>query len=405
MSVMATFSYRALSPTGEIRSGVLLVASRGEAMESLRRSGLTPIDAVETAARAASGKAPGAAARRALVNAVSELSVLLTAGLSLDRALSISVENAVDPVLKAAFVQLQKQVKEGAPLSRAMSGAGGLFSPMACAMVEAGEADGRLALALSRLAHTLERAEALRQAVVSSMIYPMLLTAVTGGVILMMLLFVVPQFEGLFSENAAQLPVATRVVMAASQLVRAHGLAVLLAGIVAGAGVWRWLKQPAMRLALDRLLLTVPRLGPLIKSAETARLARVLGSLVEGGVPLPAAMAIARRSLVNTHVAAAVERVVAGLKEGGGLTRPLAATGLFPTVAISFMRTGEETAQLPQMLGRLADVLDRDVRTALERFVALLTPAITIVMGLAVGGIIAAIMSAILGFNDMALAS
>ncbi|MDG2527276.1 type II secretion system F family protein [Caulobacter endophyticus] len=402
---MATFSYRALSPTGEIRSGVLLVASRGEAIESLRRSGLTPIDAVETAAREVRLKAPGAAARRALVNAVSELSVLLTAGLSLDRALSISVENAADPVLKAALVQLQKQVKEGAPLSRAMAGAGGLFSPMACAMVEAGEADGRLALALSRLAHTLERAEALRQAVVSSMVYPILLTAVTGGVILMMLLFVVPQFESLFSDNAAQLPVATRVVMAASQLVRAHGLAVLLAGVVAGTGVWRWLKQPAMRLALDRLLLSVPRLGPLIKSAETARLARVLGSLVEGGVPLPTAMAIARRSLVNSHMAGAVERVVAGLKEGGGLTRPLAATGLFPTVAISFMRTGEETAQLPQMLGRLADVLDRDVRTALERFVALLTPAITIVMGLAVGGIIAAIMSAILGFNDMALAS
>ncbi|KSB90045.1 type II secretion system protein [Caulobacter vibrioides] len=402
---MATFSYRALSPTGEIRSGVLLVASRGEAMESLRRSGLTPIDAVETAARAARIKAPGAAARRALVNAVSELSVLLTAGLSLDRALSISVENAADPVLKAALVQLQKQVKEGAPLSRAMAGAGGLFSPMACAMVEAGEADGRLALALSRLAHTLERAEALRQAVVSSMVYPILLTAVTGGVILMMLLFVVPQFEGLFSDNAAQLPVATRIVMAASQLVRTHGLAVLLAGIVAGAGIWRWLQQPAMRLAMDRMLLGAPRLGSLIKSAETARLARVLGSLVEGGVPLPAAMAIARRSLVNSHMAAAVERVVAGLKEGGGLTRPLAATGLFPTVAISFMRTGEETAQLPQMLGRLADVLDREVRTALERFVALLTPAITIVMGLAVGGIIAAIMSAILGFNDMALAS
>jgi general secretion pathway protein F len=405
MSAVATFNYRALSPTGELRSGVLLVATRAEAMDRLRQSGLTPIEATETATRAVKVKAPGTAVRRAMVNAVGELSVLLNAGLSLDRALAVCVENAADPVLKAAFAQLQKRVKEGAPLSRAMAESAGLFSPMACAMVEAGEADGRLALALSRLAETLDRAEALRQVVSSSMVYPILLTVVTGGVILMMLLFVVPQFEGVFSDNAARLPLATRIVMAASHAVRDYGLAALLVGSVLGVAAWRWLRQPAMRMALDRVLLSAPRLGPLIKAAETSRLARVLGSLVDGGVPLPTALAIARRSLANSHMAAAVERVTAGLKEGGGLTRPLAATGLFPTVAISFLRTGEETAQLPQMLGRLADVLDRDVRTALERFVALLTPAITIVMGLVVGGIIAAIMSAILGFNDMALAS
>ncbi len=400
---MAPFTYRALSPTGEMKSGVITVASRAEALDRLRQSGLTPIDAAEATARPV--KAPGATARRALVNVVGEMAVLLNAGLPLERALAVCVDNAVDPALKAALVQLQKRVKEGAPLSRAMAEAPALFSPMACAMVEAGEADGRLAVALSRLAETLDRAEALRQVIASSMVYPILLAGVTTAVILMMLLFVVPQFEGLFSDNAARLPLPTRIVMAASHLVRDYGLGVLLVGTVGAVATWRWLQRPAMRLALDRFLLGVPRLGSLIKAAEASRLARVLGSLVEGGVPLPTALAIARRSLSNSHIAAAVERVTAGLKEGGGLTRPLAATGLFPTVAISFLRTGEETAQLPQMLGRLADVLDRDVRHALERFVALLTPAITIVMGVVVGGIIASIMSAILGFNDMALAS
>ncbi len=400
---MAAFTYRALSPTGEMKSGVIVVASRAEALDRLRQSGLTPIDAAEAAARPV--KAPGAAARRALVNVVGEMAVLLNAGLPLERSLAVCVENAVDPALKAALIQLQKRVKEGAPLSRAMAEAPALFSPMACAMVEAGEANGRLAVALSRLAETLDRAEALRQVIASSMVYPILLAGVTTAVILMMLLFVVPQFEGLFSDNVARLPLPTRIVMVASHVVRDYGLGVLLVGTVSSLAAWRWLRRPAMRLALDRFLLEVPRLGPLIKAAEASRLARVLGSLVEGGVPLPTALAIARRSLSNSHMAAAVERVTAGLKEGGGLTRPLAATGLFPTVAISFLRTGEETAQLPQMLGRLADVLDRDVRHALERFVALLTPAITIVMGVVVGGIIASIMSAILGFNDMALAS
>ena len=402
---MATFSYRAVTATGEVRSGVFLVASRGEAMERLRRSGLTPIDAREVVDKPAKPRTGGAAARRAMINALSELSVLLGAGLSLDRALTVNVENATDPVLKAALAQLHKRVKEGAPLSRAMIEAGGLFSPMATAMVEAGEADGRLALALSRLAETLDRSEALRQVVSSSMVYPIMLTVVTGGVILMMLLFVVPQFEGLFADNPAELPLATRVVMGASHLARSYGLAFLLVAGAAAAALSRWFRQPAMRLALDRFLLTVPRLGPLIKAAETSRFARVLGSLVEGGVPLPAALGVAGRVLANSHMAAAVGRVTAGLKEGGGLTRPLAASGLFPSVAISFLRTGEETAQLPLMLTRLADVLDRDVRTALQRIVALLTPAITIVMGGVVAGVIASIMSAILGFNDMALAS
>uniref|UniRef100_B0T703 Type II secretion system protein n=1 Tax=Caulobacter sp. (strain K31) TaxID=366602 RepID=B0T703_CAUSK len=402
---MATFNYRAVTATGEVRSGLLLGASRGEAMERLRRSGLTPIDANEVVTKPTKPRSGGAAVRRAVVNAIGELAVLLGAGLSLDRALAVCVENATNPTLKAALAQVQKRVREGAPLSRAMTEAGGLFSPMAAAMVEAGEADGRLSVALSRLGETLDRAEALRQVVSSSMIYPAMLTVVTGGVILMMLLFVVPQFEGLFADSPTQLPLATRMVMGASHLTRAYGLAILLGGGVTGVAVWRWFRRPAMRLALDRFLLTVPRLGPLIKVAETSRFARVLGSLVEGGVPLPTALGIAGKALANSHMAAAVERVTAGLKEGGGLTRPLAVTGLLPSVAISFLRTGEETAQLPLMLNRLADVLDRDVRTALARIVALLTPAITIVMGGVVAGVIASIMSAILGFNDMALAS
>ncbi|MDR3509122.1 MAG: type II secretion system F family protein [Caulobacteraceae bacterium] len=404
---MATFSYRAATAAGDLRSGVLEVGSRGEALERLRRLGLTPIEATPIAA-AKTTAAPtraGAAERRAMVNAVGELAVLLGAGLSLDRSLSVCVENTANPTLKAALGELLKRVKEGAPLSRAMTDSRGLFPPMASAMAEAGEANGRLDMALTRLAETLDRAEALRQTVTSSMVYPIMLVSLALGVILMMMLFVVPQFEGLFSDQQAKLPVATRLVLSASHLTRRYGWMGLAALTLLSVATWRWLKQPGVRLALDRALLGLPQLGPLIKAAETARFARVLGSLVEGGVPLPNALGIAQRSLANAHMAAAVARVTAGLKEGGGLARPLANTGLFPTMAISFLRTGEETAQLALMLNRLADVLDRDVRTALERLVSILTPAITIVMGAVVAGVIASIMSAILGFNDLALPS
>ncbi|MFZ0267906.1 type II secretion system F family protein [Caulobacter sp.] len=401
---MAAFAYRAATPSGQVRTGVLDVASRHEAMERLRQSGLIPIEATPSAeprVKASHGAAP----RAATVNAMGELAVLLGAGLPLDRALAVCVENAAEPALKAELVRLLKRVKEGAPLSRALSEVKGFFPPMASAMAEAGEANGRLDQSLTRLAETLERAEALRRAVASAMIYPVLLATVAAGVILMMLLFVVPQFEGLFSDQKAKLPAATQVVLGASHLVRRFGWAALVGLTVGGFAGLRWLQRPATRLVLDRNLLAVPRLGDLIKAAETARLARVLGSLVEGGVPLPTALGIAQRSLTNSHMAQAVARVNAGLKEGGGLTRPLAATGLLPPIAISFLRTGEETAQLALMLNRLADVLDRDVRVALDRFIALLTPAITIVLGAAVAGIIASVMSAILGFNDLALPS
>jgi general secretion pathway protein F len=402
---MALYRYRAATPAGELRTGDIEGASAADALERVRRLGLLPIEASEAKAVAkGAGKARlNAATRQALANAIGELAVLLGAGLTLDRALVVCTENIRNPGLKAAFAALHAKVKEGAPLSRAMTEAGGLFPPMASAMAEAGEANGKLDVALARLAETLDRAEALRQTVVSSLVYPVMLMIVATGVILVMLLFVVPQFEGLFSDAEARLPFATRAVMGVSHAVRAYGWAGLGVLVAAGLAARHWLGRPQVRLAFDRAVLKAPQLGDLIANMQTARFARVLGSLVDGGVPLPTALTIAQRSLTNAHMAAAVGQVAQGLKRGGGLSGPIAATGLFPPMAISFLRTGEETAQLGLMLTRLAAVLDRNVRTAVGRAVSVLTPAITVVMGLIVATVIASIMSAILGFNDLAL--
>lgn len=404
---MASFRYRAATATGELRSGALAAGSYPELLEQLRRMGLTPIEAVETkeaVGHAAKGR-PNAAGRQAVANAIGELSVLLGAGLTLDRALVVCGDNARTPQLKAVFDSLHQRVKEGAPLSRAMAEEGQIFPPMASAMAEAGEANGRLDQSLARLAETLDRAEALRQTIVSSMVYPALLLTVAISVILVMLLVVVPQFEDLFSDSQTKLPFATRMVMGASHAVRHFGWLGLLVLVVGGIAVWRWLKRPEVRLSFDRALLGLPAIGPLATNMETARFARVLGSLVDGGVPLPQALSIAQRSFANSHLAQAVGKVAAGLKEGAGLSGPLSATGLFPPMALSFLRTGEETAQLGLMLSRLADVLDRQVRNSVQRMIAILTPAITVVMGAIVATVIASIMSAILGFNDLALAS
>jgi general secretion pathway protein F len=407
---MARFRYRAVvAATGEVKADVTEAPSAEMALSLLRGKGLLPIEMAESRAEGSPGAPsprPGrlpAAARKAQPHAVQELAVLLGAGLPLDRALSIVVEHVPQPALRAALAGLRERVKAGSPLSQAMIEAGGAFPPLVSALTEAGEASGRLEDSLGRAAEALERAEALRQTIVSAMVYPVILLTVALGVILVMLLVVVPQFETMLSNLGGNLPPATALLMAVSRATRDWGV-VVLAGVVIGGGLaLRMLRRPAVRTAWDRVVLRVPLFGPLIACAETARLARTLGSLVTSGVPLPSALAIAGRALDNTHMAAALGRVATAVTEGGGISAHLAATGVFPRVALSFLRTGEETAQLGPMLGRLADVLDRDVRSATQRLIAVMTPLITVVLGLAVAGIIAAIFSAILGINDLAI--
>lgn len=403
---MATYRYRAATQAGQLRTGVIEGASRSDVIERVKRLGLMPIETVETTAKTA-GDAPklrlNTATRRGIVNAIGELAVLLNAGLALDRALAVCVENISRPAVKAVFAKLRDRVRQGASLARAMQDSDGAFSPMASAMAEAGEASGKLDESLGRLAETMERAETLRQTIVSSMVYPAMLVVIATGVILVMLLFVVPQFESLFSDAGAKLPFMTQVVMAASHAVKDYGI---IGSLLAAVGIYmvvRWARQPSVKRVVDRQLLSVPVFGPVVRNAETARFARTLGSLLDGGVPLAPALQIAQRSIANMHMSEAVDKVSSGLRQGGGLSRPLAATGLFPPMALSFLRTGEETAQLGLMLTRLADVLDREVRNSIQRVIAVMTPAITVAMGAVVATVIASIMSAILGFNDLAV--
>ena len=403
---MATFRYRAVKIDGASLSGQLEAATRIEAIASLRRSGATPLELVVAIDRSrARPRKAGAGGRAAASTSIGELSVLLDAGLQLDRALALAAENVEDKAVSAHLADILRDVREGVPLSRAMMQKPELFGPTAIAMTEAGEANGQLGEALARLAGALEQEAELRRIVISSLIYPIALLTIAVGVVLLMLLFVVPQFESMFASTTQKLPGATVAVMTASRLLRHYGLLLIVA---IGAGLFALgiaLRQPAVRLARDRLLLALPLLGELIRRIETARFARTLGALIEGEVALPSALALARRTIGNQVIGGAIGRVADGVKEGGGLTAPLAASGALPRLAIGFLRTGEETSQLGMMLTRLANVLDRDIRTRLERLIGILTPVITVVLGATVASIIAAIMSAILGFNDLAVMS
>ncbi len=400
------FSYRAVLADGTVSSGTIEAGDSAAALASLRRSGARPIvvaplsDSPIKAPKRANGRI-----RVAVNNLIAELATLIDAGLPLDRALGLAIGNVEDRALAAALGEVLADVREGVPLSRAMARRPALFGPTAAAMTEAGEANGALGTALKRLAVMLESAEDLRRTIGTAMIYPIALLVIAVGVILMMLLFVVPQFESLFDQAKGNLPAASLLVMQASHMLRDWGIWLLLGLVLAILGLRQLLRRPSAALALDRLVLVVPQLGKLVRHIECARFARTLGVLVEGNVALPDALHLARRTVANRVIGDAIATVADGVREGGGLAAPLAATKVLPPVAIGLVRTGEETSQLGAMLLRLADMLDRDVRVLLQRAIGLATPLITIVLGATVAAIIAAIMSAIIGFNDLAIAS
>jgi general secretion pathway protein F len=406
MNAAPAFRYRAMRTDGRIVAGQLDAASENDALAQIRRSGNTPVELrLITAGTSAAPAGERITRRNAAISraVIAELAVLLKAGLPLDRALALAVGNIDDPAAAEAMGMLLSAVREGAPISRAMLDNPALFSPGEAAMAEAGEANGKLGEAMERLSQMLEQAAELRRLVITSMIYPIALSVIAVAVILMMLLFVVPQFERLLDNNQAELPVASLAVIAASQFLRAWGLWLLAGLVVIGLVLRSLLARPASRIRFDQIMLGLPLVGDLVRRIETARFAHTLGALLEGGVPLPGALALSQRTVSNTAIAAAIATIAEGVREGGGLSAPLAATGMLPHLAIGFIRTGEETSQLALMLSRLAVVLDRDVRTRLQRLVAILTPAITIVLGTAVAVIIASVMSAILGFNELAV--
>lgn len=403
---MQAFRYRGTDSHGKRVQGQIDAASREEAVRRLRQAAILPIDVAPGAGPATPAGVPKRTAktRTAITRAVGELAVLLNAGIPLERAMALLLDSIEQAPLRAEFAAMQQAVKEGAPLSRALAERPALFPPVTAAMAEAGEADGRLGPALERLAEALQREDDLRSLIATAMIYPVILVVLSVLIIGMMLLFVVPQFESLFAGAEDRLPAATVFIMEASRALRAGWwwMGLLLVG--GGFALRQVFTRPQARAARDRFVLTLPQVGSLVRSAETARFARTLGVLVEGGVPLPSATLLAGRAIGNSHMAEAVRAVARGMKEGGGLTVPLAAAEVVPAKALGFFRTGEETSQLGPMLGRLADVLDRDVKIQLQRLMGLLTPAITVFLGAVVATIIAAIMAAILGFNDLAVA-
>ena len=263
-------------------------------------------------------------------------------------------------------------------------------------------AGGDLAGTLERLAGLLERQRSLTAAIQSAMIYPCILVVAATGSIFLLLTRVLPQFVPLFAENGVALPPSTAFLLGLGNVISNYGVLGLVLTVAGVVGARMLLDRPGPRLAADALLLRLPVVGGLLRDVLAARFSRTLGTLLLNGVPLMAAMTTVKDIISNRVASEAVGRAVESAKNGQGISRALAAAAVFPVRMTQLLRLGEETAQLGPMALRAADMHEERTRIGLNRLVALLVPAITILMGAAVAGIVSSLLLAMLSLNDIA---
>jgi general secretion pathway protein F len=407
MTAMTRFDYSALSASGDIVTGHADGADESTIVAHLHNQGLLPIRAVAQTSTSLGGwtsrlRFGDTLARRDLALYSQQLARLLKAHLPLDRALEILASLAERRHLQKVMRATLERVRDGSGLAEAMEAQGRAFPPVYVSMVRAGEMGGALQQVVARAADFLRRTEEMRQKVVSALIYPAVLVVVASVSVALVLTVVLPEFAPLFREAGDRLPLSTRIVMAAGDILRDDWWILLGGAAVLALAMQRLMRMSRTALVRDRLVLALPILRDLVTRFEIGRFSRTFGELRTNGVPAPEALRLCGRTVGNRLIAEAIDQVATRFKEGESLSAALAATGRFPELSTQLIRIGEETGRLEEILNEVAEIYDQDVQRALERLLALLVPALTIGMGMIIAFIIAAVMTAMISINDLA---
>lgn len=415
---MAKFEYIALDARGQESRGVIEAPSQNDAVGQLRQAGYFPTNVVEEGkggvpksnkkqqkamAAAAAPKAKKASSinifsrktisSKILMIFTRQLATLIDAGLPLLRGLTVLAKQEKDPVLKNTINALADAVQGGSTFSESMAQHPKIFNKLYINMVKAGELGGVLELVLNRLAEFQEKAQKIKNKVMSAMAYPVVVLVIAVLIMAFLLAFIVPKFEQIFNDmlNGQQLPALTQVVINASKALTQNGI-LIIAGIVAIVIAYKFIARTAKgRTMIDRIMLRAPLFGDLTRKSSISRFSRTLGTLVTSGVPILQALNITRDTAGNTVVADAVTKVHDAVKEGESIVAPLEASGVFPPMVISMVDVGEETGQLPEMLLKIAEVYDDEVDNAVEGLTSMLEPIMIVFLALIVGTIVIAL--------------
>jgi len=403
---MATYRFEAVDRAGQLMRGTMEGANRHEVAEQLQRQGYLPLLAE---ANLGAGRSLPLLQRtnrilaRDIALLTRELASMLKAGLPLERALSILVttgdRRSTDGLIRAVLGRL----RQGASFADALADHKNTLPRTYVEMVRAGELGGgkMLESSLESLAGYLQQSQAIRDKLAASLVYPGILLVMSVLSILVILLFVLPQFEPVFMQSKAALPFSTQLLLGTSHALRQHGALIVLLASLGTYVLWSVYRH---RIAAwwDATALRLPYVKTIIAKSESAGFCHTLGTLLAHGVPPVQAMAVAAEGFKSTAFIAAAGRAVTGIREGASLAAILQAEKLFPPLVYQMARIGEETGRLPTMLLQTAEISQRDVQRTIERMMMLLTPLLTVVSGIIIAGIIATVISAILSVNDIA---
>ena len=416
---MPRYTYVALDSRGQESTGLVEATSTNEAIGQLRQAGYFPTNvfeegkgaapaAVKTAKRKAKAAQPAAPASqrkgivlferktvkpRVQMIFTRQLATLIDSGLPLLRALTVLHKQERDKVLKNTIANLSDAVQGGSTFSEGLAQHPKIFNDLYVNMVRAGELGGVLELVLSRLAEFQEKAQKIKNKVVSAMVYPIIVMFLAVAIMGFLLVFIVPRFEAIFQDMLGDkpLPAITLFVIGASNAVKNNWAIIIGAIVLVVIGLKLLGRTPGGRVAIDRVKLRTPLFGDLLRKTAISRFSRTLGTLVTSGVPILQALNITRETAGNTVIARAITQVHDSVKEGESIVQPLEASGAFPPMVISMIDVGEETGQLPEMLLKIAEVYDDEVDNSVAGLTSMLEPIMIVFLALVVGTIVIAL--------------
>ena len=404
---MALYKFRAINNLGETEDGFRDGLDEAGIVAELQAEGYIPISVNAASTRSflglgLSGK-QNKISHKDIALFTSELATLLDSGLPLDKSLLVLIDLTNDnEKLSKLIGKVLEKVKGGSSLADALEKQSGVFSRFYLNMLRAGEAGGNLGEVLNRLAEYLERSKELKDTVSTALIYPAILLIMSVASLFVMLTFVVPQFTEMFQSAGKALPVPTQIVVGLAEWLQKYWWIIIL-GIFLLSSYFRFqLSDTARKKRLDGLSLKLPLVGTIVLNKETANMSRTLGTLLGNGVSILSALAIVRETVDNLVLADAIRDTEEQLKQGRHMSDALQEKDIFPKMAMQMIKMGEETGRLEEMLLRVANIYDKQLKTSITRLLALLEPVLIITLGLMIGGIIVSILMAILSVNDLA---
>jgi type IV pilus assembly protein PilC len=386
---MPTFTYSARSPGGDLTSGQIDLPSREEVIGHLRRQRLIPV-AVKAKPREIEISFGSGVKTREVVIFTRQFATMINSGLPLVQSLTILAEQTENKRFQRIITAVLNDIQAGQTLAESMKRHPAVFTDLYVNMVAAGEAGGILDTILNRLATFLEKNDALVRKIKGAMTYPAVMLLVVIGATTILLWKVVPVFASIFEDAGMALPMPTLVVLMISEFLQSYIHFVFLGILAVAFAIRQFYRTSGGQLAIDRLLLRFPVLGPLIRKSAVSRFTRTLGTLVSSGVSILEGLEITARTAGNRVVHDAVMRSRASIAGGATISEPLKQSGVFPPMVVQMINVGEQTGGLDEMLSKIADFYDDEVDAAVSALTSILEPIMIVVMGVVIGGMVVA---------------